>query len=110
VKIVVLLLALAAPAAAATRERVIHISAKRFEYSPATISLKLGEPVILELSAVDRKHGFAAPELHLEGVIVPGKVTRLRLVPDKAGTFAFHCTVFCGSGHEDMTGTIVVAP
>ena len=91
-------------------ERVVHVTAKRFEFAPATIELKLGEPVILELSSLDRKHGFDAPELGIEAVIEPGKATRVRLVPDHAGTFGFHCSVFCGGGHEDMTGQIVVTP
>jgi cytochrome c oxidase subunit 2 len=29
-------------------------------------------------------------------------------VPDKVGTFPFHCDIFCGEGHEDMTGKFVV--
>jgi cytochrome c oxidase subunit 2 len=99
-----------ASAGTAEPERVIAITAKRFEFAPATIELKVGVPVILELSTLDRKHGFAAPDLHIDVVIVPGKPTRVRVVPDKAGTFAFHCSVFCGSGHEDMGGQIVVLP
>ena len=91
-------------------ERVVHITAKRFEFAPATIELKLGEPVVLELSTLDRKHGFDSPELGVDAVIEPGKATQVRLVPDKAGTFSFHCSVFCGGGHEDMTGQIVVTP
>ncbi len=107
--ILAVLLVLRAPAAPAAKpERVVHITAKRFEFSPATIELKVGEPVILELSSLDRKHGFRAEDLHIDAVIVPGKPTRVRLVPDRAGTFTFHCSVFCGSGHEDMTGQIVV--
>jgi cytochrome c oxidase subunit II len=34
----------------------------------------------------------------------------VRIVPDKAGTLPFHCDIFCGSGHEEMTGEIVVKP
>jgi hypothetical protein len=30
--------------------------------------------------------------------------------PERAGTFAFHCDVFCGDGHEEMSGRIVVTP
>ena len=108
---VALLMSLWAFAATAGKpERVVHITAKRFEFAPATIELKLGEPVVLELSTLDRKHGFKSPELGVDAVIVPGKTTRVRLVPDKVGTFTFHCSVFCGSGHEDMTGQIVVSP
>jgi len=35
-------------------------------------------------------------------------VTRVRIVPDRTGRFEFRCDVFCGSGHEDMAGEIVV--
>ncbi|HXD51403.1 MAG TPA: cytochrome c oxidase subunit II, partial [Burkholderiales bacterium] len=38
----------------------------------------------------------------------PGKTTRLRLVPDKTGTFVFLCDVFCGTGHEEMNGKLIV--
>jgi cytochrome c oxidase subunit 2 len=107
---VLLACAWASTAAAGKPERVVQISAKKFEFNPATVELKIGEPVILELSSIDRKHGFKVPELHIDAVIFPGKPVRVRVVPDKAGTFSFHCSVFCGSGHEDMTGQIVVTP
>ncbi|HEX7436841.1 MAG TPA: cytochrome c oxidase subunit II, partial [Caldimonas sp.] len=41
--------------------------------------------------------------------IMPGKTATLRLTPDKTGSFIFLCDVFCGTGHEDMNGTLVVA-
>ena len=34
---------------------------------------------------------------------------RVRVVPEKVGTFDFHCDVFCGSGHEEMAGRIMVS-
>jgi cytochrome c oxidase subunit 2 len=106
----VLLCAWAPAARAETPERTVQITAKRFEFTPATIELKVGEPVVLEISTLDRKHGLAVPELHIDAVVLPGKPTRVRLVPDHAGTFGFHCSVFCGSKHEEMTGQIVVKP
>jgi cytochrome c oxidase subunit 2 len=48
------------------------------------------------------------PELKVRSDIVPGKVMRLALTPDRAGTFTFLCDVFCGDGHETMSGKIVV--
>ena len=102
------LLAAAAPASGG--ERVIQITAKKFEFAPAAIELKVGVPVVLELRSLDRKHGFTVPDLKVDTQIEPGDVTRVRIVPDKRGTFEFHCDVFCGSGHEEMTGQIVVVP
>ncbi len=95
-------------AAPAPNEALIKVTAKRFEYSPSVIQVKLNVPVVLELSSLDRVHGFEVPDLALRAEIKPGEVTKIRFVPDKIGTFAFHCNVFCGSGHEDMSGQIVV--
>jgi cytochrome c oxidase subunit 2 len=106
----ILAAALAAPAPAPAAEKVIQVTAERFRFTPGTIHLKVGEAVVLEISSLDRKHGFAVPDLNIDESIEAGKVTRVRIVPAKAGTFDFHCSVFCGSGHEEMAGQIVVDP
>ena len=89
-------------------EQVVHMTAKRFEYTPSQITLKKGVPVVLEITALDRDHGFKVPELGVRADLKSGQVTRVRIVPDRTGTFEFRCDVFCGSGHEDMSGEIVV--
>jgi cytochrome c oxidase subunit 2 len=60
------------------------------------------------LTTLDVTMGFSAYELGLHGDIVTGRVTQLRFTPDKVGSFEFSCDVFCGSGHEEMGGVIVV--
>src|SRR5215470_827428 len=99
---------MAAVAAPTGAEQVIHMTAKRFEYAPSEIKLKKGVPVILEITALDRDHGFKIPDLGIRADLKAGEVTRIRIVPDRTGTFVFRCDVFCGSGHEDMSGEIVV--
>ncbi|HYA36757.1 MAG TPA: cupredoxin domain-containing protein [Candidatus Methylomirabilis sp.] len=98
----------AAHVAAQPEEQVIKIVAKKFDYTPNGITLKKGVPVVLEFTSADVLMGFNSPDLHVRADIVPGQVTRVRIVPEKAGTFAFFCDIFCGSGHENMTGTITV--
>jgi cytochrome c oxidase subunit 2 len=88
--------------------RVVKISAKRFSFTPAEVRVKKGEAVVLELTSLDRVHGFNLPAFKIRKDIVPNDVTRVALTPEKEGTFPFHCDVFCGDGHEDMTGTLVV--
>jgi cytochrome c oxidase subunit 2 len=87
---------------------VVRITAKRFEYNPPRIVLKKGVPVVLELTALDRTHGFKVPSLGLRTDVLQDQVVRIPFVPDKVGTFAFACDIFCGDGHEDMEGKIVV--
>jgi cytochrome c oxidase subunit II len=98
----------ATAAVPADAEQVVKMTAKRFEYNPSQITLKKGVPVILEITALDRDHGFKIPDLGIRADLKSGEVTRVRIVPDRTGTFEFRCDVFCGSGHEDMAGEIVV--
>jgi cytochrome c oxidase subunit 2 len=87
-----------------------HVSmlAMKFDYLPDTVTVKQGKPVVLELSTLDRIHGFDAPGLGLHTDIVPGAPTILRFTPGKAGAYNLHCDNFCGDGHEGMTGRIIV--
>ena len=95
-------------AAAQPEEQVIKMLARRFTYTPNKLSLKRGVPVVLELTSADVLMGFNAPDFDVRADIIPGQTTRVRLVPDKVGTFTFLCDIFCGSGHETMSGTITV--
>ena len=90
------------------KEKVIKITAKKFNYTPGEVTLKKGVPVILEFKTLDVLMGFNLPDFNVRADIVPGKTTRLRLVPDKTGTFVFLCDIFCGTGHEEMNGKITV--
>ncbi len=92
----------------AAGEQVIQIKAKRFEYMPNEITLKKGVPVVLELTSLDRLHGFNCPAFKIRGDVKPHQVTKISFTPDKVGTFEFHCDNFCGSGHENMTGKFIV--
>ena len=90
-------------------EHVVKVTAKKFEFSPGEIKVRKGETVILELSSSDRIHGFSLPDFKIKSEIKPGEVRRVKFIADKVGQFSFHCDVFCGDGHEDMMGTLVVS-
>jgi cytochrome c oxidase subunit 2 len=90
------------------KPRVIKVSARRFTYTPNVIELKRGEPVTLELTTEDVFMGFNVPDFSVRADIVPGKTNPLTFTPDKTGTFIFLCDVFCGDGHETMSGKFVV--
>lgn len=90
------------------KERVIKIHAKKFSYTPNRIELKKGVPVTLEFTSVDFVHGFKIPDLNIRADLTPGRVTKIRLLPDQVGEFDFLCDNFCGSGHEEMNGKMLV--
>ena len=96
-------------AAAKPKARVIRVVAKKFVFVPSEIRVKAGETVALQFTAPEVPMGFSLPDMGVRADIIPGKMTTLNLTPDKAGSFAFLCDVFCGSGHEDMSGTLIVS-
>jgi len=87
---------------------VVTITAKKFAFAPSQVTLKAGAPMIIELTSLDRQHGFNCPGLGIRADVNPGVITRVLVKPTKPGTYPFHCDIFCGEGHGDMAGTIIV--
>lgn len=92
----------------AQEPRVIEITAKRYGFTPSTITLKKGETVKLRLHSEDVIHGFFSRQLKIDETIEPGKTTEVTLTPQTTGTFKTICDHFCGAGHGNMAMTIVV--
>ena len=86
----------------------MSVAASKFEFTPDTVKAKVGQPLTFVLTSFDRIHGFKMPEFGIRTDIVPDQETRVTITPTKAGSFVFFCDVFCGDGHEDMAGTLVV--
>jgi cytochrome c oxidase subunit II len=101
-------LALSGFAAGSDTPKTVNVSAKRFAFEPSQITLKKGEPVVLELTTEDVAHGVKFKELNLSARIEKGKTAELAFTPTQTGDFVGHCSVFCGSGHGSMTLTLHV--
>jgi cytochrome c oxidase subunit II len=104
-----LLGALVSRSAVAQSPREIEMVARRFNFTPNEIALKLNEPVVLLVRSLDFIHGFNVPDLGMRFDLVPGRVTRIELRPQKAGMIDFVCDNFCGDEHEEMHGRFVVS-
>jgi|RhiMethySRZTD1v2_1073278.scaffolds.fasta_scaffold742980_2 cytochrome c oxidase subunit 2 len=95
--------------APAGEARKISVTAKKYEFTPSKIELKVGEPVEITFEALDTTHGFTCKELGIDKVVFEkGKTETVKLTPEKAGTYEFKCAKFCGFGHSKMKGEIVV--
>jgi len=90
---------------AATR---IELSARKFEFGQREVRVKKGQPVTLVLSGTDFVHGFSMPDFKVRTDVIPGKLTEITVTPDKAGKFHFLCDNFCGEGHDQMSGFLIV--
>jgi cytochrome c oxidase subunit II len=97
--------------------RVIEVTAQQFAWSFAypeakvtsgQLTLPIGEPVELKLTARDVIHSFWVPEWRMKKDAVPGVATNVVVTPSKLGTFTVVCTELCGLGHATMRAKAVV--
>jgi cytochrome c oxidase subunit 2 len=84
------------------------MTAKMFEFVPSTITVNKGDKVKLTITATDVTHGFSIPDFGVSATLEPNQPKTVEFTADKAGTFSFRCSVFCGDGHSGMTGTLIV--
>ncbi|HEY3122704.1 MAG TPA: cupredoxin domain-containing protein [Thermoanaerobaculia bacterium] len=96
------------PARAEDEPRVVVITAKRFEFTPASITLKRGETAKLLVTSEDVTHGFFQRALKIDSDLPPGKTSEFTVTPETAGTFTIICHHFCGAQHAAMKMTVVV--
>jgi cytochrome c oxidase subunit II len=72
------------------------------------IRLPVGEPVEFTLQSPDVIHSFWIPSLGGKMDMIPGRVTRLTLVPIRTGVFRGACAEYCGTSHALMAFAVAV--
>ncbi len=86
----------------------INLTANNWAFEPSTIQAKKGQLVKLHVTSVDVAHGFALPVFGINERLEPGEVVDIEFTPNQVGTFTFFCNVYCGDGHSEMRGELVV--
>ncbi len=92
----------AIPELAKSEVREITVDAARFTFTPAAIRVHEGERVRITVRNADTTHGISIPEFNVRDR------ESVEFVATKKGNYSFYCTTYCGSGHPDMQGTIIV--
>lgn len=88
--------------------RAFNVIAKQFEFIPETIRVKKGNRVVLNITSADVEHGFAIDEYKINKTIPAGENVAIDFIAGKVGQFEFYCSVYCGVGHSNMRGKLVV--
>ncbi|HMK91093.1 MAG TPA: cytochrome c oxidase subunit II [Methylocystis sp.] len=72
------------------------------------LHLPVGRPVKVLLRSIDVLHDFYVPEIRAKMDLVPGIVTYFWFTPTKIGEFEILCAAFCGLGHPQMRGMLII--
>jgi cytochrome c oxidase subunit II len=98
----------------------VNVTARQFAWSfeyprdgkvkSNRLVLPKGRPVEFDIRAQDVIHSFWVPEFRLKSDAVPGLTTKVRLTPNRLGSYHVVCAELCGIGHSTMRGAVRVVP
>src|SRR3954454_15686771 len=74
------------------------------------LPLPIGRPAKMLLRSIDVIHDFWVPEFRAKMDLMPGLETHFWFTPTRPGTYEILCAGFCGVGHPQMRGSVVVEP
>ncbi|MCH8292936.1 fibronectin type III domain-containing protein [Candidatus Poribacteria bacterium] len=86
----------------------INVTARQWQFTPATIRVTEGDTVILTIRSIDVAHGFGLNAFRIDQNLNPGKEVVVEFKAKKTGKYPFQCTVNCGAGHGTMNGVLIV--
>jgi cytochrome c oxidase subunit 2 len=84
------------------------VTAKRFSYEPAQITVKRDQPVTIAVHSLDAHHGLKFKDFNVDVDVPKGQTKELSFTPKNTGTFVGVCSHFCGRGHGEMKLMVVV--
>jgi len=70
----------------------------------------VGKPVVVTLVSLDVLHGFYIPAFRVKRDVVPDMKNQVWFVADRPGSYDLFCSVYCGTGHSDMTTKVEALP
>lgn len=74
------------------------------------IVIPSGREVLFTLKSADVIHSFWVPSLGGKVDMIPGRITQLRLVADRAGIYRGQCAEYCGGPHALMAIKVIAMP
>jgi cytochrome c oxidase subunit 2 len=72
------------------------------------LHLPVGRPVVFALEGPDVIHSFWVPQLGGKRDVVPGRLNRITLTPERVGEYWGQCAEFCGVSHANMGLRVIV--
>ena len=97
------------PSAQTTEPRIIEITARRFAFEPPEVEATVGERLQLVVRSADGVHGLEIKKLKIKKEVPRGgEPVTIDFTATTEGSFPILCSEYCGNGHNDMSGMLIV--
>jgi cytochrome c oxidase subunit II len=89
--------------------REIEVVARRYAFEPAEVEVTEGETVRLLVRSADGPHGIEIKQFKVKKEIPRGAApVAIEFTATTPGRYPVLCSEYCGDGHGEMKGTLVV--
>ena len=97
------------PSAQTTEPRVVEITARRFSFEPPEVDTTVGERLRLVVRSADGVHGLEIKKFKIKKEVPRGgEPVTIDFTATTEGSFPIMCSEYCGDGHNDMRGMLIV--
>jgi cytochrome c oxidase subunit 2 len=86
----------------------VHMVAQMWRYEPSEVRVPAGSEVTFIITSKDITHGLIIEEHDVNLMLLPGQVARATATFARPGTYRLICHEYCGPGHHNMIGEIIV--
>ena len=86
----------------------VVILGQMWAFQPPEIHVPAGARVKIRATSADVIHGLAIEGTRVNLMLIPGQVTELEYTFDEPGEHLIICHEYCGRGHQEMGGKVIV--
>jgi cytochrome c oxidase subunit 2 len=87
-----------------------YVIAQQFIFRPNPIEVPANSTVTFYITSIDVIHGFEVVGTNVNTMAIPGQVAEITVEFDEPGEYGILCHEYCGEGHHDMEGKLIVHP
>ena len=89
-------------------EYEVYVVAMTFIFQPDPIEVPTNSTVTFYVTSMDVIHSFTVVGTNTNTMVIPGEVSVMTVEFDEPGRYGIICNEYCGAGHHDMEGELIV--
>ena len=89
-------------------EAYVLAQASPWKFYPGELTIPAGSTVTFYVTSADVQHGFRIKDTNINLQVLPGQIARATYTFKEAGEYPYICGEYCGVGHQNMFGKIIV--
>ncbi len=89
-------------------EYEVYVVSATFFFQPDPIEIPAESEVTFYVTSRDVIHSFTVVGTNTNTMVIPGEVSAMTVEFDEPGEYGIVCNEYCGAGHHDMEGELIV--